>query len=450
MARRPFFTGDYGSALGRIDTRPIIEAGRAQGQMFAGLGAEAAKAIETYQLNKERQKEDRNTIKSSVGILERLQRIDPDNADQYGTQIEQLKNDDIGLRERANLADKTLRGISITGQLESRVLQNKNAKQIQEQQENIRSQNKNIFTSLERTLNESDAARIEAENAGLTYKEEPFVQRLRARKELLEAGKQTGDSRYLPGIFGDPSQDQLNSLNLLAKQQGRELYDAMGGVEGEVKRQEEDRDLRGRVAESLIDARKRTGQSGRTVSVPDPFAELGDAQSAYDRQGNLESNVKGDDGKPLTIRELIIYDPDGSAIFNEEYADEVDGVTRNNVRIFRRLSGQLLDRQNQLQVPSIRLFKKNEIQGGDVRVGTPIRVPGIDGVGTVIKIDGDDVRVRFEQALGEQISEEEKAKAQEEKQRLQQLKDQAGAMPGDATEDEKLLGPGGFGMPLMP
>ena len=53
MARRPFFTGDYGSALGRIDTRPIIEAGRAQGQMFAGLGAEAAKASETYQLNKE-------------------------------------------------------------------------------------------------------------------------------------------------------------------------------------------------------------------------------------------------------------------------------------------------------------------------------------------------------------------------------------------------------------
>ena len=53
MARRPFFTGDYGSALGRIDTRPIIEAGRAQAEMFAGLGAEAAKAIDTYQLNKE-------------------------------------------------------------------------------------------------------------------------------------------------------------------------------------------------------------------------------------------------------------------------------------------------------------------------------------------------------------------------------------------------------------
>ena len=27
-----FFRGNYGSALGRVDTRPIIEAGRAQGQ----------------------------------------------------------------------------------------------------------------------------------------------------------------------------------------------------------------------------------------------------------------------------------------------------------------------------------------------------------------------------------------------------------------------------------
>ena len=53
MAKRPFFTGDYGSALGRIDTRPIMEAARAQAETFAGLGAEAAKAIETYQLNKE-------------------------------------------------------------------------------------------------------------------------------------------------------------------------------------------------------------------------------------------------------------------------------------------------------------------------------------------------------------------------------------------------------------
>ena len=66
MARRPFFTGDYGSALGRIDTRPIMEAGRAQGQMFAGLGAEAAKAIETYQLNKEEREKQENTAMGAL------------------------------------------------------------------------------------------------------------------------------------------------------------------------------------------------------------------------------------------------------------------------------------------------------------------------------------------------------------------------------------------------
>ena len=61
----------------------------------------------------------------------------------------------------------------------------------------------------------------------MPYEEEPFVQRLRARKELLEAGKQTGDSRYLPGIFGDPSQDQLNSLNLLANKANIEKTNAL-------------------------------------------------------------------------------------------------------------------------------------------------------------------------------------------------------------------------------
>lgn len=54
MARKPFFSGNYGSALARVDTRPIIEAGRAQGQMFANLGGQIGKTIEQYQLNKEK------------------------------------------------------------------------------------------------------------------------------------------------------------------------------------------------------------------------------------------------------------------------------------------------------------------------------------------------------------------------------------------------------------
>ena len=54
MARKPFFSGNYGSALARVDTRPIMEAGRAQGQMYANMGSQIGGMIQQYGLNKEK------------------------------------------------------------------------------------------------------------------------------------------------------------------------------------------------------------------------------------------------------------------------------------------------------------------------------------------------------------------------------------------------------------
>lgn len=54
MARKPFFSGNYGSALARVDTRPIVEAGRAQGQMYANMGQQIGGLIKEYGLNKEK------------------------------------------------------------------------------------------------------------------------------------------------------------------------------------------------------------------------------------------------------------------------------------------------------------------------------------------------------------------------------------------------------------
>ena len=51
---KPFFSGNYGSALARVDTRPITEAGRAQGQMYANLGQQVGGMIQQYGLNKEK------------------------------------------------------------------------------------------------------------------------------------------------------------------------------------------------------------------------------------------------------------------------------------------------------------------------------------------------------------------------------------------------------------
>ena len=54
MARRPFFSGNYGSALGSTANAAnlIAQAGQAQGQMFANMGQQIGGAIEKYQQNK--------------------------------------------------------------------------------------------------------------------------------------------------------------------------------------------------------------------------------------------------------------------------------------------------------------------------------------------------------------------------------------------------------------
>ena len=54
MARQPFFSGNYGSALGQIDTRPIMQGAAAQAAMYQGLGQNIGGAIEKYGLNKEK------------------------------------------------------------------------------------------------------------------------------------------------------------------------------------------------------------------------------------------------------------------------------------------------------------------------------------------------------------------------------------------------------------
>ena len=70
----PFFRGNYGSALSQVDTRPILEAGRARGQMFAGLGKEVGGMIKEYGLNKEKQKKADARVKSALnGMHEYVQ-----------------------------------------------------------------------------------------------------------------------------------------------------------------------------------------------------------------------------------------------------------------------------------------------------------------------------------------------------------------------------------------
>ena len=73
---RPYFTGNYGSSLARVDTRPIIEAGRATGQMYANLGGQVGGMIKEYGLNKAKKEKATREVEGSIrmnpGIVAQL------------------------------------------------------------------------------------------------------------------------------------------------------------------------------------------------------------------------------------------------------------------------------------------------------------------------------------------------------------------------------------------
>lgn len=106
---QPFFRGNYGSALGRVDTRPIIEAGRAQGQMYAQAGKDIGGMIKEYGLNKQKREEMTNEIESAIKLnpdyLTRMTSTGIEADDKKAqTRIDKLAKGDLKLSELKGLA----------------------------------------------------------------------------------------------------------------------------------------------------------------------------------------------------------------------------------------------------------------------------------------------------------------------------------------------------------
>jgi hypothetical protein len=230
MARRPFFTGDYGSALGRIDTRPIMEAGRAQAQMYAGLGAEAAKAIDTYQLNKERQKKDRATIKSTVDFL-KMQKGMPGEemrGDLYEAMMEGLTNEDVSLRERAMRAEQGLKNFTLGSQInasqalaKSRIeaadLQTRIFEQEEEAKKLKKEETEKLFTGLKTDL------------IGVFEDVEEQVNQGKERQEVLDglnpyAKSLLFNARNIHDSIGDPNDYRMSYRDMLAIELDADKY----------------------------------------------------------------------------------------------------------------------------------------------------------------------------------------------------------------------------------
>ena len=117
---KPFFSGNYGSALARVDTRPIVEAGKAQGQMYANMGKEIGGMIKEYGLNKEKQgkltDKIENRLKLDPSIAQRLTMSGDEDYDKTNiTDMEKLTKGELGLKglQRLDSAMATLKEVDL-------------------------------------------------------------------------------------------------------------------------------------------------------------------------------------------------------------------------------------------------------------------------------------------------------------------------------------------------
>jgi len=125
MARKPFFSGNYGSALARVDTRPIMEAGRAQGQMYANMGQQIGGMIQQYGLNKEKQgkitDKIENRLKLDPSIAQRLTMSGDEDYDKKNAiDMEKLASGELGLKglQRLDSAMATINEVDLQKQAE--------------------------------------------------------------------------------------------------------------------------------------------------------------------------------------------------------------------------------------------------------------------------------------------------------------------------------------------
>ena len=152
-----FFRGNYGSALGRVDTRPIVEAGRAQGQMFANLGGQIGNMIQQYGLNK--QKRARLT-----GEIEAYYEQNPEALGQIGMSGDEAKDKkDLAERERFVKGDMNMAQLEgYAGKLaRGEVLR---SKKLQDESRMIANQTARFALGLQEELKDSRVAQANLTN----------------------------------------------------------------------------------------------------------------------------------------------------------------------------------------------------------------------------------------------------------------------------------------------
>ena len=274
MARQPYFSGNYGSALAQIDTRPIMQGAAAQAAAYQGIGQNIGGAIEKYGLMKEKQKKQQANIKSTVNFLDSLANQDPDNAEQYEIMKAQLNDPETPLTTRNELADQGIKQLTLSQQMRQR----KGLMDATSANTALARQTKDLNDALKQS--KVAAAKSEAKAKGIQATIADF--KLEDWKGLRPKEKELALSKLLNELSGEkfksktlPREQSLAEGDLDAKEDAQEVAAIVdferGGPEGIAREQiEEMKQKKQALAENLklviaqiANINKKTEQLGK-------------------------------------------------------------------------------------------------------------------------------------------------------------------------------------------
>ena len=340
MARRPFFSGNYGSALGSTANAAnlIARAGQQQGQMYANMGQQIGGMIQQYGLNKEKQKKNEGFIKSQSSMLDMLAEQDPDMAPQYAAYKENLNNPDVPLSTRVEFGKNLVNNITISNQVKGqRLIQATQAQSLKEQKDTEKLRNdllaqKKAFNDLGIELKQLEAdkgkALSAAEIQNTLAKYGLSGEQIKAERELLPKKTEALGTQLDTNIMQNEARQKIipgQTANTLAQQGldstnidiAKETIDQGGGIEGMAGRNIRKDDLAIEAAETNIDkgksymkyldatAKGTMNKTPKNLTLEDQIA---DKDKEIKSILSSPTFVKDGDGESVNIEDLFTID----------------------------------------------------------------------------------------------------------------------------------------------